>query len=257
MQPRLQVFPQRCIGCGRCLQVCPSHHVLENGQKQYLRQGCKNCGQCAHNCPADALQLTGKAWEVEPLVAQLLKDQAYYVRSGGGVTLSGGECLLQPEFVRSLSDRLHDQGVSVLAETALHIPAENLALAAPGIDIFYVDLKHMDPQVHQHYTGADNQTVLENLRWLAKNHPHIVIRTPLIPGVNDSMENLLATARFARELGPAVKGYVLLPYNDLAESKYGQLGLPFHRFEKNPADRLACLCETLNQALETASFVYC
>ena len=257
LRPRLQVFPQRCIGCGHCLQTCPEHHILENGQKQYLRQGCKNCGRCAQNCPADALQLTGKSWEVEPLVCQLLKDQAYYAHSGGGVTLSGGECLLQPDFVRTLSARLHAHGIQVLAETALHVPLENLALVAPEIDIFYADLKHMDPKLHTDYTGADNRKILENLRWLAKHHSHIVIRTPLIPGVNDSMENLLATARFAKELGPSVKGYVLLPYNDLAESKYGQLGLPFHRFSKNSADTLACLCRQLNQALETEDFVRC
>lgn len=253
--PRLQIIPQRCIGCGRCLTVCPDHHRLMDGEKQFLRDGCTGCGSCAEACPAEALQLTGKLWEAQALARILIRDLPYYRRSGGGVTFSGGECLLQPEFVVETAGLCRRQGIHILAETALHVPRPHLEAVLDVMDGFYVDVKHLDPEVHRRCTGADNHLILDNLRWLASHHPEVTIRTPLIPGVNDGWENLLDTAKLALRLG--ARSYVLLRYNGLAESKYHQLDLPFVSFapESQPEAQIAALCVRLNQALGETDFV--
>ena len=256
-KPQVMFVEHRCIGCGACVAECAKCHSIENGNKVFDRDACTGCGRCVEACPAEALLLAGKSYTPAELVKVFRKDQAYYQCSGGGVTFSGGECLLYPDFVAQAAQLCQQEQIHVLVESALHIPLSNLQRVAPFVDEFYVDMKHMDTEKHKRYTGLGNQRILENLYWLAEHHRQIMIRTPVIPGVNDDWGNLLDTAKLAYSLSPSVKGYVLLRYNGLAQSKYQQLNLPFVSFADSSQDEqsMEALCKRLNDALEDKSFV--
>jgi len=210
-------YPQKCIGCGRCGQVCPAEVSLHPDK-------CQRCGRCAEVCPAEARVSCGKRYTADELTAILRKDKHYYRRSGGGVTFSGGECLLQHEFVTEVARRCREEGIHTLCETALHVPQEHLAEAAAQMDMIYADCKHMDAAAHKRWTGADNVRILSNLRWLSEHHENVIVRIPLIPGVNDGEDNLAATAAFIKKCGGGIRGIELLKYNELAESKYASIG---------------------------------
>lgn len=255
--PRLMLYPEKCIGCGHCIAVCPEHHVLRDGIKTYLPEGCIGCGNCADACPAEAIQMTARSWTVEELMGVLQKDLPYFRRSGGGVTFSGGECLLHGDFVAEAARACRAAGIHVLVETALFVDPEQIRKTAPWVDTFYVDIKHMDNTLHKQYTGVENGPILENIRLLAGMGSRMRIRTPLIPDVNDDLPNLLRTAEFARALGPAVEGYTLLKYNNLGLSKYDRLGLSGKAFgsEGQSSQQMEELCAALNRQLGESGFV--
>ena len=221
--PQILFYPDRCIGCGRCARVCPFGEM-----GAYRTDRCLRCGKCADACPAEALVACGKRYDTEDLMDIILKDRPYYRRSGGGVTFSGGECLMQIKAVEALAGRCRAEGVSTLCETALFVPRESVGALAGLIDRFYVDLKHMNPLAHRRWTGADNALILDNIRYLTERHTGVTIRIPLIPGVNDGEDNLRGSARFIASCG--VKAVELLRYNALAPGKYAPLGLDDARF---------------------------
>ncbi len=208
-------YPDRCIACGRCAEVCPESLDMDK---------CRRCGKCAEVCPAEARVLCGKRYTADELMAVIRKDKHYYRRSGGGVTFSGGECLLQPEFVTETARRCREEGIHTLCETALHIRPAHLTEAAAQMDMIYADCKIMDAAAHKRWAGADNGLILSNLRWLSENHGHVVVRIPMIPGVNDGEDNLSATALFLRDCGNGIRAVELLKYNELAGSKYAAVG---------------------------------
>lgn len=217
--PEILSYPDRCIGCERCVSVCPEH--IRGG---FRLPACCRCGQCAQACPGEALVNCGERYTVNSLMKIIRKDKVYYDRSGGGVTFSGGECLMQSEFVADLAKACRDEGIHTACETALHVSQTSVSALIEHINLFYVDLKHMDPEVHKRWTGADNRRILENIRFLAKEHPNVIVRIPLIPGVNDDTENLSASARFIAECGRGIQALELLRYNELASSKYASVG---------------------------------
>ena len=177
------------------------------------------------------------------------KDLTYYTASHGGVTFSGGECLLQPEAVAALARRAQELGLSTAVETALFVPWENVRQVLPYISLFYADLKLADAEKHRHYTGQDNGLILENLQKLSIEHSNITVRIPVIPGVNDTAEDLDGFARILRGLGPGVKQVELLKYNILGASKYDAIGRAWMRFADTPQsdEEMKRLCTALEQ----------
>ena len=213
----------RCVGCCRCASVCPSCHTILDVACHYDRGRCAACGQCADACPAEALVLCGTAWEPQDLEKELLKDRIYYKRSGGGVTLSGGECLLYPDYAAELLSLLRESGIHTAVESALYVPWTHVERIIPFTDLFLIDLKHMDAERHRQYTGLSNALILDNLSQLARVHRNVIVRIPLIPGVNDDAENLSRTAAYVLSTGGGIRGVELLKYNPLGRAKYESL----------------------------------
>lgn len=250
-QPQILLNATKCIGCGKCMEVCPEHHFFRDGRPIFEREGCAGCGRCADSCPTGALSIAGEAMAAEQVLKEVEKDRHYYAMSGGGVTFSGGECLLYPAFVAEVAAKCRQQGIHTAVETALFVPWEHVASVREYIDLFYVDLKLADEQKHRQYTGQSQRRILENLRALVKEGADVIIRIPLIPGVNDSAEDMQAFAEVICSLEGNIRGVELLKYNHLAESKYQFLDLPYTAFgrESQPDDRVQALCDALNTAL--------
>jgi pyruvate formate lyase activating enzyme len=225
-QPELIWVRERCLGCDLCLTVCPCEALSMDGEggRSIDRQRCDRCGLCAERCPGEALNLLGRRASVGEVLAEVAKDALYFEASGGGLTLSGGEPLSQPEFAAELLWRYRheEKGGHTAVETSGFAEWRVIEQLAADVDLFLFDLKHMDPADHLRLTGRDNRLILENARRLAAAGCRMVIRLPLIAGVNDSRENLEATAGFALSL-PGVKRIDILPYHRLGEPKYSRL----------------------------------
>lgn len=249
--PKILFAPVKCIGCKRCLAVCSEHHRLQNGEHVFLRDGCETCGQCADACPSGALTLCGQNMTTADVLKTVLKDKAYYDISGGGVTLSGGECLLYPDFVRELLSALKAEGVHTAVETALYVPWQNTEAVLSTVDLFFADLKIADPVRHRQYTGADNRLILDNLRRLTDRHPNVIVRIPLIPLVNDTAEDMASCGAILSGMGQGLKAVELLKYNPLADAKYAMTGLSYTDFgrDSQSAEALDALKAALKQAL--------
>ena len=217
-------MPSKCIGCGRCIDVCPTHHWLQDGKLYFDRQGCIACGKCVAACPTEAMSIIGEDMSAAEVFNILRKDIPYYRQSNGGVTFSGGECLLHPSFVAEVAQLCRDAGIHTTVETALFVPWDHIARVLPLIDLFYVDLKLATPEQHRRYTGQDNALILENLRRLSQLSTPITIRIPVIPTVNDAIEAFDGFAALLNTLGKAVQQIELLKYNPLASSKYELVG---------------------------------
>ena len=248
--------PVKCIHCGKCIAVCPEHHKIENDSMVFLRDGCKKCGKCAENCPSGALSLVGRETSAEELMAEIKKDIAYYNATGGGVTLSGGECLLQADFCSGLLAACKAEGIGTLVETALFVPWNNIEKVLPFCDEFYADLKLPSPGKHREFTGHDNSLILKNLSRLSQT-AKVTVRIPLIPGVNDSMEDMRHFAEILLPLAPKLHGVELLRYNNLAGSKYSQISMEYRDFgSPQPREQIRLLCTGLEALLENKTQVY-
>lgn len=244
--------PTKCIHCGRCSEICPEHHVVEGNDINFLREGCVKCGRCADVCPSGALSVSGKQMTIGDVMSEIRKDTHYFAQSGGGVTLSGGECLLQAEFCSSLLQRCKEEQIHTVIESALFVPWHNIEKVLPFCDFFFADFKIADAQKHKQYVGQTNELILANLKKLAETIPNMVtVRIPLIPGVNDSHKDI---ADFKDKLFPfaeRLKGIEVLRYNPLAKSKYIQTGKQYTDFgETQTEEFIQNYCEILEEALE-------
>jgi pyruvate formate lyase activating enzyme len=235
--PDLVWLKERCLGCDLCLPACPRSALArgEHGERQLDQGRCDHCGACAEACPGEALDLMGRWLTVEQVLAVAMRDALHAGGSGGGLTLSGGEPLAQVDFAAELLDRYKHQGrgMHTAVATCGQAPWWHVERLAPNVDLFLYDLKHMDPDEHRRYTGAGNEDILDNARRLAEAGRTLVIRVPLIPGVNDTRDNLEATAAFVRTL-PGVERLDLLPYHRVAEPKHQRLGR-VHALAGSPA----------------------
>ncbi len=229
---QVQWLENRCIGCNSCLKACPNGGLSRDARGVHInREICTGCGECVLACPANALEQLGSLASVDELVSELLKDRVFFEKSGGGVTLSGGEPTLQASFALALLRQLRQAGVQTALDTCGFCRRETLERLLPEVDVLLYDLKLADPQAHKRFTGQDNQLILDNLRWLGKavrqrEDLRIWVRTPLIPGSTDSPENIRALAALIIEaLGTRLERWELCAFNNLCRDKYRRLGL--------------------------------
>jgi pyruvate formate lyase activating enzyme len=228
--PQVQWLENRCIGCRSCLIACPQGALHLNGNGLVRdRVVCQVCGACVEICPANAHEMLGQRVTAGALVQELLKDRAYYEKSGGGVTLSGGEPTLQADFGLALLVSLQAQGVTTALDTCGLCSRETLERLVGASDLILYDVKLIEPEAHRRFTGVNNERILDNLRWLGgylAQHPEkkLWVRTPLIPGATVSQENLAETgAWLAQNLGDQVERWELCAFNNLCRDKYRRL----------------------------------
>ncbi|MGI5877644.1 MAG: glycyl-radical enzyme activating protein [Christensenellales bacterium] len=225
--PQLQFFPSKCIGCGACFEACSRGcHEIKDGERVFHREHCAACGACARECYAEALVLTGYPLSVDRLIEEVRRDEVFYRNSGGGVTFSGGESMLQIDFLEAALAACRENGLHTAVDTAGNVPYSYFERVLPYTDLFLFDLKHIDPERHRQGTGADNARIVDNLTRLAhRGADKVWVRIPVIPGLNDSPGGMEAIADFLRTLPPPAR-VELLPYHRLGESKLAGLGLP-------------------------------
>lgn len=238
----------RCIGtekCGACLSACPVDDALAIGPQQIVTPGqppisriqwshskCLDCTACTKTCFPGALSVCGKDYTLEEVLEKLKKSYDFFRDAGGGVTVSGGEPLSQLSFTRELLKAVKSAGIHTALDTTGFAKREAVEAVLPYVDLFLFDLKHMDNGRHKSVVGVPNDIIHENARYIASAGGKFQIRIPVIPGFNNSLENMSATARFCRELGEAVELVQLLPYHHFGASKYARIQM----YDPMPAD---------------------
>ena len=243
--PELELDPTECIGCGGCVDVCPSGATASG--RGLDRTLCTRCFSCTQVCPSGARKVIGTHRSLESCMKEIREDMAFYSRSGGGVTLSGGEVLLQADFAAALLKQCRQEGISTAMESNLCFPAETVNKVAPWLDLCMADIKHMDPASHKEATGQGNEKVLANLKLLDELGIPTIVRTPIIPGFNDSEVNIRATAEFLRNL-QNLRYYELLSYNPMGNDKRKRLGYPVPEIEVPQKDTMHHLASIARQA---------
>lgn len=245
-KPELAYNPGKCIGekqCGFCLKnICPelAIYVVGSGDRpdDKVRINwdlCTNCGKCVPVCPPQALYLFGQEMTVDQVLDEVEQDSSFYRESGGGITLSGGECLLQPDFAAGLLAGAHQRGINTAIETAFNVPWSHVEKVLPHVDVVLHDHKVTNPERHKKWTGVENKRIQENQKRAYETFPDkkFIARTPLIPGVNDDEEHIRAVLAFIKPYKNVVD-YELLPYMRFGESKYGFLGRVYEMQDFNP-----------------------
>ncbi len=224
-RPQLAYYAKKCKLCGECERVCPIEaHKIADDFHTFSRGNCLACGKCAENCRFDALQLEGRRMSVNNIMQSVLEDIDYYNTSGGGLTISGGEPTMQPEFTLALLKTAKSVRINTALDTCGYTSRDIFEEMLPYVDTFLYDIKHISPSEHTRLTGRSNERIVENLRFLSASGAQIEIRIPIIPGCNDDESTLRSMAELLSEVNVAkVK---LLPYHSYAGSKYNALGLP-------------------------------
>ena len=210
----------RCIGCRTCVAVCPQKGIVFNETGVHNAPDCTACGTCVRECPTEALEMKGKLFSPEELFGELIKDRAYWGEDGG-VTLSGGEILMQADEAAKLLKLLHDAGVHTAVDTCGFVSRMAIEKVLPYTDIFLFDLKLFDSAEHKKFTGQNNEIILDNFEFLTQTGKHIWVRTPVIPGATDTDENIRGIASVVRD---RVEKWELCAFNNLCGDKYERLG---------------------------------
>ena len=227
LKPQLTFFPNRCIGCMDCISACKENAItVVNGTIVTDLNKCKNNGDCTLVCFAEAREMAGKSMSVDEVVKEVLKDKVFYDESGGGVTFSGGEPLMQSSFLLEVLKELKELGIHTTIDTCGFASSEVVKEVAQLTDLFLFDLKHTNSEKHKKYTGVSNNLILENLNMLDKMGKNIIIRIPVIPGFNNSKEELEDFKSYINTL-KNVKEVNLLPYHSIGQEKYNRIGKPY------------------------------
>ena len=217
-KPQMLFYKNKCTGCGKCREKCPS--ALEK---------CDLCGRCTIYCPHDAREVCGTEYTVYEVLSTILKDKAFYENSGGGVTFSGGECMLQIDFLTEVLKACKENGIYTAVDTAGHVPYEHFEKILPYTDLFLYDVKCFDSEKHRQYTGVGNELILENLKKLLATDIPVWVRIPIIPTVNDTVEEMQRIKGYIYSCGKP-QNIELLPYHAMGEHKYAAIGKEVQRF---------------------------
>ena len=216
-KPQMMFYRDKCTGCGKCKEICPTP------------DNCILCGKCTFYCPADARKVCGKEYTVDEVFSEIIKDKSYYENSGGGVTFSGGECMLQIDFLLEIMIKCKENGIHTAVDTAGYTPFESFEKILPYTDLFLYDIKCFDNEKHKKYVGVENELILENLKKLFQANAKIWIRIPVIADINDSTEEMQCIKKFLFASGKPEK-IELLPYHIMGENKYAAIGRDVQRF---------------------------
>jgi len=226
-QPQMMFYEDMCIGCGKCKEVCQ-------------HETCILCDRCELFCLKGARKVCGREYRVDEVVAEVLKDTCYYANSGGGVTCSGGECMLQIDFLLEVLKQCKTHGIHTAVDTAGAVAWESFERIMPYTDLFLYDIKCLDQEKHKQYVGTGNDLILKNLRKLLESGARVWIRIPVIAGVNDDVEEMVKIKAFLKEC-KEVEKIELLPYHALGEHKYRALEMEPKRFEAPDEDKMRLL----------------
>ncbi|MEE1186793.1 MAG: glycyl-radical enzyme activating protein [Acutalibacteraceae bacterium] len=230
-------YKNKCTACGKCYQVCPNH--LEK---------CDFCGKCELYCPQDARKICGKEYSVEEVFAEIIKDKSFYENSGGGVTFSGGECMLQIDFLLEILKKCKENEIHTAVDTAGNIAWQNFEKIMPYTDLFLYDIKCFSEQLHIKGTGVSNKLILENIKKLSDCfNGEIIIRIPVIGGYNDNQAEMIKISKFLKQINS--KKIELLPYHSMGEHKYDALNIEFEKFSVPTNDNMQVYREIINSAL--------
>lgn len=248
--PEFMVRDERCLSCGQCAEVCS----LENGPlaagRLLGRAGCVSCRSCVGVCPTGAREIVGDDVSVDEVMARVLRDRIFFESSGGGVTFSGGEPLMQAEFLDECIDRCRSEGLHVALDTCGYAPRDVLLDIAARVDLLLFDLKMLDRELHRELVGVDLQPILDNLEALAGGETPIWIRVPVVPGVNGSPDEMSKMARVVDDM-PAVEKVCLLPFHRTGEGKRAALAMD-SGFVERPND---CEIEQLMSPFQSKNLV--
>jgi len=217
--------PAKCIKCGSCVEACPENAIALTSDGIITDTDlCTLCGKCTEACPTKAIEMSGKEMSVSEIIDSIEKERVFFDQSGGGVTFSGGEPLVHTGMLLGLLEECGKRGIHRAVDTAGNVSTDTILNVARHTDLFLYDLKMMDSDLHRKWVGSGNEKILHNLNALAATGAHIIIRIPLIGGVNDNDENIEHTAKFISELAGEKKPVHLLPYHNIAQNKYRKLG---------------------------------
>lgn len=241
--PQIYFHAKKCQGDGECLRVCPEG-AISLGEERINREKCTLCMLCVEACPYEALQRVGSEVTPEEIADRIEADKPFFARSRGGMTVSGGEPLSQPHFTSKLMEICHKKGIPTCLDTSGYAEPEVVERVLQHTDLVLLDIKHMDPVKHKMWTGVPNQLILENARLMARKC-ETRVSLPLVPGVNDTEENIRRTAEFTSSLG--IKSIDVEPFHKLGEGKYQALGLksPYSDFKDITENRVNSVMELI------------
>jgi len=234
--PEIYYKKMKCTQCGKCYEVCPEGAIYppippseaqqeDSKYRKINRDLCTRCMKCVEVCLYEALTIIGEPWSVEKVAKEAERDYSFYLNSGGGVTISGGEVTTQTDWALDILKELRGLGIHTCVDTCAYCNWEELEKLLGKTDLFLVDVKHMDPEKHKASTGVSNELIFENIRRLAEAGASIRLRLPIVPDFNDSPENIEEVAKFATSLGSSLEGIDLLPFHNYCASKYEWLGM--------------------------------
>jgi pyruvate formate lyase activating enzyme len=246
-QPQLMIRLNRCKSSQSCLEVCLQGAITwDNGPAMDWGK-CDQCGKCAQVCYAGGREMVGSQVTVAEVMSEIERDVPFYDQSGGGVTFTGGEPLAQTEFLKELLLACRQQHIRTAVDTSGYTSWENISALVPLVDLFLYDVKLMDETRHMKFTAVSNKLILNNLRKLSETGAHIIVRLPLIPGINDDAENIELCGATLAKL-PTLDAAELIPYHDIGSAKYEALGLKYKLENMKPLTD-----EQVNQVEETLS----
>lgn len=233
-QPELIFYRESCILCLTCKKICPENAISESLALRFDPERCTVCGLCVSKCPTNSLRLVGREWSLTDLTNEVVKDIAFFQDSNGGITLSGGEPLLQTDFLLNWLPMIREKNIHTTIQTCGMIAWANIEKLLPLLDLVFYDLKHMNDSIHKQYTGKGNAKILNNFIKLSKSGIAVQARMPVIPGVNTTPDNIRATARFLKKYQQ--ESIHLLPYHPLGEAKLNRIDTPLRPMNITPLD---------------------